>query len=63
MPIYEYECQKCNERFEILQKLSEDKNVVECPQCHTYNTQRVLSLFSSSTHKITGSGCVTSTST
>ncbi len=32
MPIYEYECQKCQFRFERLQKLS-DPPPAKCPQC------------------------------
>ncbi len=32
MPIYEYECQKCEYRFERLQKLS-DPPPTKCPQC------------------------------
>ncbi|MGI9101291.1 MAG: FmdB family zinc ribbon protein [Terriglobales bacterium] len=32
MPIYEYECQKCQLRFERLQKLS-DPPATKCPKC------------------------------
>lgn len=32
MPIYEYECQSCDERFELMQKFS-DKPVKKCPKC------------------------------
>lgn len=32
MPIYEYECEYCSNRTEILQKLS-DPPLKECPQC------------------------------
>ncbi|MBC8485111.1 MAG: zinc ribbon domain-containing protein [Bacteroidetes bacterium] len=30
MPIYEYKCTKCNERFEKLVKIDE---IVKCPEC------------------------------
>ena len=32
MPIYEYLCSQCNERHEIIQRLSEDPLTV-CPKC------------------------------
>jgi len=32
MPLYEYECEKCNHRFERIQKFS-DELVSSCPSC------------------------------
>lgn len=32
MPLYEYECGACGDRFEIIQKFS-DAPVTECPKC------------------------------
>lgn len=32
MPIYEYQCEACGERTEVLQKIS-DEPKVECPAC------------------------------
>lgn len=32
MPIYEYECRRCNHRFELIQKFS-DKPRKRCPEC------------------------------
>ena len=32
MPIYEYQCQACDEAVEVLQKLS-DAPLLECPKC------------------------------
>jgi putative FmdB family regulatory protein len=32
MPLYEYECKKCGERTEVLQK-AKDKPLEKCPQC------------------------------
>jgi putative FmdB family regulatory protein len=47
MPIYEYECRKCGERFEVLQRMNEDNSKVRCPRCNTDKPRRVLSIFSS----------------
>lgn len=32
MPIYEYQCQACQEQLEVLQKIS-DAPLLDCPQC------------------------------
>ncbi len=32
MPLYEYECKKCHQRFERIQKFS-DPHVKKCPKC------------------------------
>lgn len=33
MPIYEYECQQCGHRVELIQKMS-DAPLAHCPKCH-----------------------------
>jgi putative FmdB family regulatory protein len=58
MPIYEYECRSCNERFEVLQKMNEDNSRIRCPRCNADRPQRVLSTFSSGS---AGSSSVCST--
>ena len=42
MPIYEYQCQACNERVEILQKIS-DEPVKKCPHCKKNKLTRLIS--------------------
>jgi putative FmdB family regulatory protein len=42
MPIYEYECQKCHELTEIMQKMS-DPPPAKCPSCGGKKMQRVMS--------------------
>lgn len=32
MPLYEYECESCGHRFEVIQKFS-DAPIAACPQC------------------------------
>lgn len=43
MPIYEYACTACHHRFEILQRLGENGEGLECPKC---GHQRVAKQFS-----------------
>ena len=47
MPLYEYRCRACGERFEILQRLGEDGDKLTCPRCGEVRPERVLSTFAS----------------
>ena len=42
MPIYEYECQKCNHKFDMMHKVI-DYPAVVCPQCSENNVERLVS--------------------
>lgn len=46
MPIYEYECTQCRERFEMRQSFDEDRSKVTCPKCGAPNPKRRFSLSS-----------------
>lgn len=43
MPIFEYECAKCSEKFERLVFRSDE--AVTCPKCGSDETQKVMSVF------------------
>ena len=50
MPIYEYTCKACNEKFEQLQRtmssaINEQATKVKCPSCGSPKTARALSVF------------------
>ena len=47
MPIYEYECRVCKEKFEVLQFNNNDVHTVRCPKCQADKPQKVVSRFSS----------------
>jgi putative FmdB family regulatory protein len=51
MPIYEYECRKCEERFEVLQKAGDTNEGLRCPKCEADKPERVLSAFCSTSVK------------
>ena len=51
MPIYEYECTKCGQQTEALQKFS-DSPLTECEGCHG----KLKKLISHSTFHLKGSG-------
>lgn len=46
MPIYEYICKKCNNKFEKLVRSSDNKNP-ECPKCGDDKVEKVFSSFAS----------------
>jgi putative FmdB family regulatory protein len=45
MPLYEYTCSDCHERFEILQRMGEGADGLACPRCHGASVERQLSTF------------------
>jgi len=45
MPIYEYQCAQCGERFEARQSFGEDGSRLNCPKCEAPNPQKLLSSF------------------
>ncbi|UCH50682.1 MAG: zinc ribbon domain-containing protein [Chloroflexota bacterium] len=48
MPIYEYECTNCGEKFEAHRKISDRDSEVKCPKCGKKQPRRIFSIFSSS---------------
>jgi putative FmdB family regulatory protein len=51
MPMYEYNCEKCNHQFELRQKFS-DQPARECPKCGG----KVEKMISASAFSLKGSG-------
>ena len=45
MPIYEYQCTQCEERFEVRQSMGADGSKLHCPKCTAQNPKRVISSF------------------
>jgi putative FmdB family regulatory protein len=45
MPIYEYRCQGCEEKFELLIRSSSDEKNQACPKCSGTSINRMLSTF------------------
>ncbi|MFC2062493.1 zinc ribbon domain-containing protein [Chloroflexota bacterium] len=45
MPIYEYQCTLCGERFEVRQPIGEDGVKLNCPKCQARNPKRLFSSF------------------
>ena len=41
--IYAFECRRCTREFEVNAPMAEQVEKPQCPQCASWNTQRVLS--------------------
>ncbi|MBS4033356.1 MAG: zinc ribbon domain-containing protein [Ignavibacterium sp.] len=48
MPIFEYKCEECNSKFELLHKSSANNEEITCPFCKSVNNKKLFSAFSAS---------------
>ena len=48
MPLYEYTCSDCGHRFEVLQRIGENADGLECPECGAERVEKEFSTFASS---------------
>ena len=64
MPIYEYECKKCNSVYEMLRSMNADDNDIVCPECGAKKkANKLISSFSSSSESSLGGGACSNAST
>ena len=47
MPLYEYRCQECEHRFEVLQRIGQGADGLSCPKCATARVEKQFSTFAS----------------
>ena len=45
MPLYEYRCDTCGKRFEVLQRMGDGAEGLACPACGSEAIARQLSTF------------------
>jgi len=45
MPLYEYVCDDCHTRFELLRRMSQADEPIACHNCASTHTARVFSTF------------------
>jgi putative FmdB family regulatory protein len=45
MPIYEYRCESCSGKFEVLTSFAERDRVHDCPGCRSAKTRVMVSSF------------------
>ena len=56
MPIYEYECRSCGNRFEHLQRIL-NSSPPDCPSCGAKRPVKQFSTFSAAVRETVGSPC------
>ena len=64
MPIYEYRCRECGEKFEKLVRFGTSTSEIKCPECGGRRVEKLISAFRtkiSSTTAASASTCATST--
>ncbi|MGK0297633.1 MAG: putative FmdB family regulatory protein [Gammaproteobacteria bacterium] len=52
VPIYEYQCEACSHKFEIIQKLSDDRLTI-CPECKQSKLRKMVT---SASFRLKGTG-------
>ncbi|MCL4466496.1 MAG: zinc ribbon domain-containing protein [Chloroflexi bacterium] len=64
MPIYEYRCEGCQTKFELLRSFSRADEPAECPTCRAVGARRLISAFAcfsksdgGATTAVGGGGC------
>ena len=45
MPIYEYRCDECGEKFELFVRSASQKTAPICPHCGSQQVRKAISLF------------------
>ena len=45
MPIYEYRCESCSDKFEVLTRFAERDRAQVCPSCESTKTRVMVSSF------------------
>ena len=45
MPVYEYRCELCSKKFDILHKSSLSEEIIMCPSCGSLENKKVFSTF------------------
>jgi len=56
MPIFEYKCNSCKYKFELLRSGS-DESIIICPKCGNGDVARLFSAFASNSSGSTSNNC------
>ena len=52
MPIYEYECTECGEKFELRRNIADSDKEIKCPKCGAKSPKRVFSVFGTASSSV-----------
>lgn len=48
MPVFEYRCLDCNNKFDVFHKTQNHESEIKCPKCNSGNNKKLFSSFSPS---------------
>jgi putative FmdB family regulatory protein len=48
MPVFEYKCTSCGNKYEIYHPVKENKEDIVCPECKSNKSEKLFSTFSAS---------------
>jgi putative regulatory protein, FmdB family len=57
MPVFEYQCNDCNKKYEVYHKSVNKTEEVNCPVCNSGNSKKLLSSFSASVSQSHSESC------
>jgi putative FmdB family regulatory protein len=57
MPVYEYRCKSCDEKYEVFHRGKEEQEKVICPSCNSKESKKLLSGFNASVNSSSDSPC------
>jgi putative FmdB family regulatory protein len=63
MPVYEYQCQECDKRFEALRPMSQIDAPIACPRCQATHVRRAISVFAAISREAGGGSRMVASST
>ncbi len=63
MPVYEYQCQECEKRFEALRPMSQMDAPIACPRCQATTARRTISVFAAISREAGGGSRMVASST
>lgn len=63
MPIYEFRCKQCGKVFEVLFFSLSEKQEVLCPDCHSGEVDKLMSVFGGTFGGASSSNCSSCSST
>jgi putative FmdB family regulatory protein len=55
MPLYEYQCCNCGKTFEMLRRIKDSDDDLECPNCQSAKIERQFSTFAAGGCNMSGS--------
>lgn len=58
MPIFEFSCEKCGNKFDLM-IANKDKDKVKCSQCGSGEVKQLLSMFATSSGAASANACQT----